>query len=182
MSIQSEINRISGNVADALAAIAEKGVTVPNGSNSDALAGLIAAIQAGGGGNGSGYFENDNFIFACGSIILATATKPLVIDCGFPIGITDKFSYCFTSMPIATRTSGTNLGGFAAFNCTTGAMTSKYGVTGHANTVVTTLSTTINIKNANQVVNGSTEIKVIGWSDWNFDTSLEYFWLVVKEK
>lgn len=50
MSIQSEINRISGNVADALAAIAEKGVTVPNGSNSDALAGLIAAIQAGGGG------------------------------------------------------------------------------------------------------------------------------------
>ena len=49
MSIQSEINRISGNVANALTAIANKGVTVPQGSNSDDLATLIGQIQQGGG-------------------------------------------------------------------------------------------------------------------------------------
>ena len=48
MSIQSEITRISGNVADALTAIAAKGVTVPQGSNSDDLATLIAQIEGGG--------------------------------------------------------------------------------------------------------------------------------------
>ena len=52
MSVQTQIDRISGNVSAALSAIAEKGVTVPDGSNSDALAELIASIQAeGGGGN-----------------------------------------------------------------------------------------------------------------------------------
>lgn len=51
MSVQSEITRISGNVAAALAAIAEKGVSVPSGSKSDALASLIASIEAGAGTN-----------------------------------------------------------------------------------------------------------------------------------
>lgn len=55
MSVQSEISRISGNVAAALAAIAEKGVSVPSGSKSDALASLIASIEAGGGGTGGGF-------------------------------------------------------------------------------------------------------------------------------
>ena len=50
MSVQTQIDRISGNVSAALSAIAEKGVTVPDGSTSDALAELIASIQAGGGG------------------------------------------------------------------------------------------------------------------------------------
>lgn len=49
MSVQTQIDRISGNVSAALAAIANKGVTVPSGSTSDALAELIAAIEAGGG-------------------------------------------------------------------------------------------------------------------------------------
>ena len=49
MSIQSEITRISGNVADALTAIGNKGVTVPQGANSDDLADLIGSIQTGGG-------------------------------------------------------------------------------------------------------------------------------------
>jgi len=48
MSIQSEITRISGNVSDALSAVANKGVTVPAGSNSDDLATLIGQIPAGG--------------------------------------------------------------------------------------------------------------------------------------
>lgn len=50
MSISSEITRISGNVADALTAIGNKGVTVPQGANSDDLATLIAAITGGSGG------------------------------------------------------------------------------------------------------------------------------------
>lgn len=50
MSIQSEITRISGNVSDALTAIAQKGVTVPSGSNSDDLADLISQISGGGTG------------------------------------------------------------------------------------------------------------------------------------
>ena len=49
MSIQSEITRISGNVSDALAAIADKGVTVPVSSTSDDLADLIGQITGGGG-------------------------------------------------------------------------------------------------------------------------------------
>lgn len=47
MSIQTEINRISGNVNSALSAIADKGVSVPSGANSDDLAGLIAQVESG---------------------------------------------------------------------------------------------------------------------------------------
>ena len=50
MSIATDVARIKGNITAALAAIADKGVTVPDGSTSDALAGLIASIEAGGGG------------------------------------------------------------------------------------------------------------------------------------
>lgn len=50
MSIATDVSRIKGNITAALAAIANKGVTVPDGSTSDALASLIASIKAGGGG------------------------------------------------------------------------------------------------------------------------------------
>ena len=53
MSIATDVSRIKGNITAALAAIADKGVTVPDGSTSDALASLIESIQAGSGG-----FEN----------------------------------------------------------------------------------------------------------------------------
>lgn len=49
MSIQSELTRIAGNVSDALEAIADKGVVVPAGSNSDDLADLIEQILVGAG-------------------------------------------------------------------------------------------------------------------------------------
>ena len=52
MSIQSEITRIAGNVSDSLDAVADKGVTVPSGSNSDDLAGLIALIPTASGEDG----------------------------------------------------------------------------------------------------------------------------------
>ena len=49
MSIASEISRIQQNVTDSLSAVANKGVTVPAGSNSDDLPDLISQIQAGAG-------------------------------------------------------------------------------------------------------------------------------------
>ena len=61
MSISSEITRISGNVSDALTAIANKGVTVPSGSNSDDLATLIAQIT-GGGGAGAVYQDANGYV------------------------------------------------------------------------------------------------------------------------
>lgn len=54
MSVQTQIDRISGAVSAALTALAEKGVTVPAGTKVDGLAALIAAIEAGGGGSGGG--------------------------------------------------------------------------------------------------------------------------------
>lgn len=51
MGIASDWARIKGNINAALAAIAEKGVTVPDGSTSDALHELILSIEAGGGNN-----------------------------------------------------------------------------------------------------------------------------------
>lgn len=50
MSIQTELTRISDGVSDALVALEEKGVTIPDGIKVDGLADLIAAIEAGGGG------------------------------------------------------------------------------------------------------------------------------------
>ncbi|MGN1003089.1 MAG: hypothetical protein ACI4PC_10005 [Oscillospiraceae bacterium] len=49
MGIAADVTRIKSNITAALAAIADKGVDVPDGSTSDALAGLIASIEAGGG-------------------------------------------------------------------------------------------------------------------------------------
>lgn len=51
MSVQTQIDRISDAVSAAKAALTEKGVTVPDGTKVDGLAALIAAIEAGGGGD-----------------------------------------------------------------------------------------------------------------------------------
>ena len=50
---------ISGNISDSLAAVAAKGVTVPSGSTSDDLAGLIAQISGGGGTTWTTLLDND---------------------------------------------------------------------------------------------------------------------------
>jgi hypothetical protein len=50
------------NITNALTALAEKGVTVPAGANSGNLAGLIAAIEAGGGLVASGSFTVNDYI------------------------------------------------------------------------------------------------------------------------
>lgn len=48
MSVQTQIDRISGAVSAALTALSEKGVTVPAGTKVDDLAELITAIEVGG--------------------------------------------------------------------------------------------------------------------------------------
>lgn len=53
MSVQNEITRLNAAKAAISQAIAEKGVTVPNGAKLDELGALIAAIEAGGGGGGN---------------------------------------------------------------------------------------------------------------------------------
>lgn len=75
MSIQTQIDRISGNVSAALAAIAEKGVTVPDGSTSDALAELIASIEA--GGSAPGFAK-----VATGTITPSSTTANLTVEHG----------------------------------------------------------------------------------------------------
>lgn len=70
MSISSQISRISQNVADSLTAVANKGVTVPAGSNSDDLPDLIAQITTGGG---SGIVITDTTDAAGGTIRTITA-------------------------------------------------------------------------------------------------------------
>lgn len=52
MSVQTQIDRISGAVSAALTALSEKGVTVPTGTKVDDLAALISGIEAGGSGGG----------------------------------------------------------------------------------------------------------------------------------
>ena len=73
MSIATDVSRIKGNITAALAAIADKGVTVPDGSTSDALASLIASIEAGGGGGGGGAESGE---WACGTY---TPTETITI-------------------------------------------------------------------------------------------------------
>lgn len=57
MSVQTQIDRISGAVSAALTALTEKGVEVPAGTKVDGLASLIAAIEAGGGSGDGGGLE-----------------------------------------------------------------------------------------------------------------------------
>ena len=77
MSIATDVSRIKGNVTAALAAIADKGVNVPSGSTSDALAGLIASIEAGNVTIGN--FSTFNY----GSFQLAEDVSEYTIDLGY---------------------------------------------------------------------------------------------------
>ena len=51
MSVQAELDRLSGAKSAIAAAITDKGVTVPDGTMLDGMAALIAAIESGGGVN-----------------------------------------------------------------------------------------------------------------------------------
>ena len=72
MSVQTQIDRISGAVSAALTALSEKGVEVPAGTKVDDLAALISGIEAGGG--------DENKV--TGDITPAATTKTLTITHG----------------------------------------------------------------------------------------------------
>lgn len=129
MSIATDVSRIKGNITAALAAIADKGVTVPDGSTSDALAGLIASIEAGGG---------SGVKIASGTIVLSEPASQVefVHDFGEDV----NFFAIFTSESSATSSTGlfcalisrnrcviarNNSSGSKVINITTGTNTGK---------------------------------------------------------
>ena len=82
MSVQTQIDRISGAVSAALDALTEKGVTVPAGTKVDGLAALIAAIEAGGGSGGrmtSGFFTTSDDITSDIVITHGLGVKPYFV-------------------------------------------------------------------------------------------------------
>ena len=110
MSVQSEITRISGNVTAALAAIANKGVTVPDGSTSDALAELIASIEVGGGGTITATTPKDvNFYDYNGTLLYSYTLEEAQALTALPDGPThdglvfDGWNYSLESVKSLTR-------------------------------------------------------------------------------
>ena len=167
----------------ALAALTEKGVTVPEGTKVDGLAALIAAIEAGGGSGGGG-FNSNHVDIAYGSFTPAEGAQGVIVDCGFPISKDDAFMYVFASIPIATRTESANIAGYFASKMPSAALpNTAYGGTYYASNTATKLSsgTSVNIDNVFKDTTGN-DIKIRGYGAWNFVPSHEYFWIVVKEK
>lgn len=99
MSVQTQIDRIDGNVKNALATIAEKGVTVPTDANSDDLETLIDAIATGGGG------------YASGDIVKAWQTSDLTVGSGY------------SSISVSYGSEVTNSDGTLSLGGTTGSVT-----------------------------------------------------------
>ena len=54
MSVQSEITRLTSAKNAIATAIANKGVTVPDGTKLDGMSALISSIESGGGSSGEG--------------------------------------------------------------------------------------------------------------------------------
>lgn len=98
MSVQTQIDRISGNVSAALTAIADKGVTVPDGSNSDALHDLILSIEEGGG------LPDGIAAMTTGTYTpLGTQSTSCTITHG--LGVTPNFFIMFALQPSAGKVS-----------------------------------------------------------------------------
>lgn len=103
MSVQNEITRLNAAKEAISQAIAEKGVTVPNGAKLDELGALIAAIEAGGGGGGGKFATGVYTPAEDVSISGGTRTN---ID--FGIGFVPQFFVLFiqgtsaTNLPLAS--------------------------------------------------------------------------------
>ena len=139
----------------------------------------IAAISAGGGGD----FNRDHADIACGSFVVAEGKMRVLVECGFPISENDAFMCVFGGVPIAERNEIANIAGYIANNMPSAALSTLYGGALYANQTATKLSafTTPNISNWFLNTTG-TNISINGYGAWQFVTSLEYFWVVVKEK
>lgn len=109
MSIQTQIDRISGAVSAALTALMKKGVTVPDGTKVDDLAALIAAI------GGSDYSSLKD-------VIERTAVNPTL-----PSDLTSIGSYAFRScanLALTSLPAGlTSIGSYAFYGCSNLALT-----------------------------------------------------------
>ena len=109
---------IDNAVSDALAALAEKGVTVPAGTKVDGLADLIAAIEAGGGGTSDMEAQ----------WIAAIERKSDAVVTSLPAGITsigDNVFYSYFDLALTSLPAGlTSIGGYAFYQCTNLALTS----------------------------------------------------------
>lgn len=122
MSIGTDVARIKGNITAALAAIADKGVTVPDGSTSDALASLIASIEAGSSDTLLGY----NLL--SGTITLSKETTDLIYlveGAGFKEA---HYGFCAlwnSNIKIVGTIDGSYVGSSALTGGTTFAITSK---------------------------------------------------------
>ena len=102
MSIQTQIDRISGNVSAALSAIVEKGVTVPDGSTSDALAELIASIEAGGGKIANGTYTPNG------------TTSSIIFSHG--LGVLPNLIVAYTTASIEELSASRSLKGMIYYN------------------------------------------------------------------
>lgn len=165
-------------VADALAALVEKGMDT-TGAGLAELAGLIAAIEAGGGG-----ITSEHFDIAFGSFITADGVIRVKVDCGFPISATDGFFYLFGSGAIVERTASCNVAGYAAYNITSGGLVGSYGTMIYASGTATSLSSVKLISSAETCKSDctETEIYLYGYGAWHFIPECEYFWILAKEK
>lgn len=121
MSVQSEITRLSDNVTAALAAIAAKGVTVPDGSNSDSLAALIESIQAGGGTTYGAYIPSERLSIYKNDIVIETGNTHAsngIIYCEDYNSLSSSYDMLFLALvdgvAIGTNINGKN--GAAQFN------------------------------------------------------------------
>lgn len=80
MSVQSEIERISYNINDSLAAVAELGVEVPVGANSNDLAALIRAIPRASIVQTTGQSESDIMSQKAVTDAIAASSSTLITD------------------------------------------------------------------------------------------------------
>lgn len=125
MSIATDVSRIKGNITAALAAIADKGVTVPDGSTSDALASLIASIEAGGGG-GDTILGYNNFL--SGTITLAEESTDVIILVEGEQFKEDTYAFCAlwdSNIKVISVTDNSHVGVSALTGGTSFGLTSK---------------------------------------------------------
>ena len=86
MSIVTEISRLKSAKSAIAAAIAGKGVTVPDATLLDGMAALIESIEAGGGGGGTGYnFDgNPRWVssgeFTVSETVLVSTIEPILFN------------------------------------------------------------------------------------------------------
>lgn len=124
-NLETKIGRIRNNVTAALAKIAEKGVTVPEGAGSDDLETLIDAIT-GGGGN-----TTDGIALASGTITPASEVE-LSSEVEHGLGVVPNFMFLLPGSGFDSTVDGSVY--FAYFVAK--GFTSSWGdVAGHAEAI-----------------------------------------------